>query len=147
MKVDMVKCPGGVLVPASDLDAETMTSFKTNETYLIEIKRSRNPGFHRKVMAFFAFCMEHWDGSKVHEHCSHAEQFNRFRKDLTILAGFYIQTTRLDGSLRTEAVSISFSNMEEDQFRELYTALINASCKHIFKTTDENTYNQLLSFF
>lgn len=147
MKINFTKIAGGALVPFSDMDAEQMTKFKTGEPYEVDIKLTRSPQFHRKVMLFFTFCFEHWDGEKQHEHCSEIEQFNRFRYDLTILAGFYTQTTRIDGSVRLEAKSIAFSNMKEEEFRELYTALINATCKHIFKTTDDNTYNRLMGFF
>jgi len=147
MKVDFIKQPGGVLIPSSEIDVEKMTKFKTGEYYPVDIKLCRNPQFHRKVMAFFTFCMEYWAGEQVMEFGSHSAQFDRFRYDLTILAGYYIQTTRIDGSVRLEAKSIAFGNMEEEEFRELYTALINAASKHIFKDPSESIYNQLLSFF
>lgn len=143
----MIKTPGGNFQPAHDMDAEKLIKFKTGEHYEVDIPLSRNPAFLRKVMVFFHFCFDHWDGSKVHEFCSETEQFDRFRKDLTILAGFYIRAERLDGTLRTEAESLSFSNMSEERFQECYSALINASLKHIFKTADELTYNKLIGFF
>ena len=147
MKINIVKTAGGNLWPAGDIDAEKLTKFKTGETYEIDIKLSRNPAFLRKVMVFFHFCEDHWDGERVHEYVSSKEQFDRFRYDLTILAGFYIQTTRLDGSLRTEAESLSFASMTEERFQECYLALTKAAMKHIFKTADSNTYNQLIGFF
>lgn len=143
----MIKSPGGNLFPAHDIDAEKMIRFKTGEHYEIDIKLTRNPAFLRKVMVFFHFCFDHWDGSKVHEFCSELEQFNRFRKDLTILAGFYIRSERLNGKLRTEAESLSFASMSEERFQECYNALINAALKHIFKTADDLTYNKLIGFF
>jgi hypothetical protein len=147
MKINMVKTAGGNLWPSDDMDAERLTKFKTGETYEIEIKLSRNPAFLRKVMVFFHFCFDHWDGNKVYEFCSETEQFDMFRKDLTILAGFYRQAPRLDGTLRTEALSLAFANMTEEKFQECYIALTRAALKHIFKTADENTYNQLIGFF
>ncbi len=143
----MVKTAGGNLWPVDDMDAEKLTKFKTGETYEIDIKLTRNPAFLRKVMVFFHFCFDHWDGSKVYEFCSEPEQFDMFRKDLTILAGFYYQAERLDGTLRTVALSLAFANMTEEKFQECYVALTRAALKHIFKTADENTYNQLIGFF
>lgn len=147
MKISFIKEPGGVFRAATDNDFEKTTKFKTGELYEADIKLTRNPKFLRKVMVFFRFCFDHWDGNKVHEYCSETEQLERFRKDLTILAGFYVQTVRIDGSLRTEAESLAFSSMSEERFQECYSALINAAMKHIFKTYDENTLNQLRSFF
>jgi len=134
VKINMIKTAGGNLWPMDDLDAEKLIKFKTGESYEIEIKLSRNPAFLRKVFAFFNFCFDHWDGTKVHEHASPAQQFDTFRKDLTILAGFYTQRVRLDGSFRTEAESLSFGSMTEERFQECYTALTRAAMKHIFKT-------------
>lgn len=147
MKVSMIKSIGGALVPADDLQAEKLKKFDNFTMYEVDIKQRRNPAFHGLVFAFFKFCFEHWDGQTVHEHVSNHEQFDRFRKDLTILAGFYDQTVRLNGDMRLEAKSLAFGAMDEAEFKECYTALINAVCKHIFKSCDENTYNRLLSFF
>ena len=147
MKILMIKCAGGVLTPAHDLDAEKLIKFKTGEEYEIEIKMSRNPAFLRKTMAFFNFCFEYYDSSKVYEHCSFTDQFDRFRKDLTILAGFYVKTIRLNGDTRIEAESLSFASMSEERFQECYTALISASLKYIFKDCDQSIENKLISFF
>lgn len=147
MKISMIKSIGGALNPADEHEAEKLKKFKNFCMYEIDIKLARNPQFHGLVFAFFKFCYEHWDGQTVYEHLSDAEQFERFRKDLTILAGFYVQTVRLNGEIRTEAKSLAFGAMTEEEFKECYTALINAACKHIFRSCDENTYNRLLSFF
>ena len=75
-------------------------------------------------------------------------QFDRFRKDLTILAGFYHSTTRLNGDTRIEAESLSFATMEQDRFEQVYKALIQAAMKHIFGRDDDSAiYNRLVRFF
>ena len=147
MKIEMIKQPGGLLVPAHDMELEKLNKFKTGGQYAVDIKLSRNPAFLRKVMVFFHFCFDNWSGEKVHEFCSEPEQFDRFRKDLTILAGFYVQSVRLDGTLRTEAESLAFANMKEERFQECYLALIRAAIKHIFQGVDVNVENQLMAFF
>lgn len=64
------------------------------------------------------------------------------------MAGFYVQTWNLKGQVRIEAKSLSYANMEQDEFEQAYKALINAAIKHVFNNTkDENTINQLYSFF
>ena len=147
MKITVLKTPGGNLFPATDEDADSLTKFKTGEHYEIDIKLTRNPAFLRKVMAFFKFCFDHWGGESVLEYASTPAQFNTFRKDLTILAGFYVQTTRLNGDIRLEAESLAFASMTEDRFQECYIALTRAALKHIFKTADDLTYNKLIGFF
>ncbi|GAA0468217.1 DUF1367 family protein [Tatumella punctata] len=149
MQFDLVKHSGGVFSPANDIDLERLQRFKTGETYTAEIKLTRNPAFHRKVMAFFGFCFEHWCANLAGlEHMDEHSQFDRFRKDLTILAGFYVQTVRLNGDVRTEAKSLAFASMDQEKFERVYSALINAAIKHIFSgTKDPNILNRLYAFF
>ena len=147
MKINVTKQAGGVLIPFDDESADSLHKFKTGELYQIDIKLTRNPAFLRKMMAFFKFCYDHFDENSVYEFAPSAEQFDRFRKDLTILAGFYVETTRLNGDKRLEAESLAFASMTEERFEHCYNALIRAALEHIFRTTDDNTYNKLMSYF
>ena len=147
MKIEMVKMAGGILTPANDREAEKMKRFKTGLTFTTEFKQSRNQKFHGKMFSFFNYCFEFWANGKDEFICE-IEQFDRFRKDLTILAGFYNETYRLDGSLRVEAKSLAYANMEQAEFEKCYTALIGAACKYIFKgMDDQDYYNKLAGFF
>lgn len=149
MQIDLVKHPGGVFSPANETDLERLQRFKNGETYVAEIKLTRNPDFHRKVMAFFGFCFAHWCANRAGlEHMDEHSQFDRFRKDLTILAGFYVQTVRLNGEIRTEAESLAYASMDQEKFERVFNALINAAIKHVFAgTTDPAILNRLQSFF
>lgn len=149
MQIDLVKHPGGVFSPVNDSDTERLKRFRNGEIYTAEIKLTRSPQFHKKVFAFFNFCFQHWCADRAGlEHLDEHSQFDRFRKDLTILAGFYEQTIRLNGDTRTEAQSLSYGNMDDDEFSRCYSALINAAIRHVFAgTKDPDILNQLYSFF
>ena len=89
MQLEMLKMAGGMLAPLDDMQAEALMKFKTGEQYQVEIKQVRNPAFHRKVFAFFKFCFDHWAADKTEwRYFDERTQFEAFRKDLTILAGF-----------------------------------------------------------
>lgn len=145
MKIEMLKMPGGMLTPASDMELEKLNKFKSGEQYTVEIKRTRNPRFHRKTFAFMQFCFSYWKGDR--EFQSEAKQFNTFRNHLTVIAGHYDQLVNIHGEIRIEAKSLSYANMNAEEFEELYNSLILAAMKTIFHTTDEETYNKLISFF
>jgi hypothetical protein len=146
MKIGTIKEPGGIFRPATQEDCDKATKFKNGMYYEIEIKMSRNPSFHRKVMSFFRFCFEHWKSDK--EFIDEAGQFEVFRKQMTCVAGYYNEYFKFDGTVRIEAKSLAFGNMDEDEFRECYSALINAALKYIFKGTDDpQINNRLLGFF
>lgn len=145
MKINFRKEAGGMLIPATDLDADRMAKFKTGAIYPVEIKRSRNPDFHGKVFAFFNFCFEHWAGDR--EFMDEAGQFDVFRKHMTVLAGYYDTFYNIRGDVRVEAKSISYSNMEQEEFEQLYNALIRVAVQNIFVGCDESIENRLMGFF
>lgn len=145
VKINVVKMAGGMLAPYSDLDAERLGKFKTGVAYPVEIKRSRNPDFHGKVFAFFNFCFEHWSGDR--EFMDEAGQFDVFRRHMTVLAGYYDTFYNIAGEVRIEAKSISYANMEQQEFEELYSALIRVAVKRIFAGCDESIENKLMGFF
>lgn len=149
MQIDLVKHPGGLFSPVNDSDLERLQRFKNGETYTADIKLTRNPRFHRKVMAFFGFCFSHWCADRAGlGSADETTQFNRFRKDLTILAGFYDTVTNIRGEVRAEAKSLSYAQMEQEEFERCYSSLINAAIKHVFAgTKDPQILNQLQSYF
>jgi len=149
MIIEMVKGAGGTFVAADDIYLPALQKFKNGDIYEVEVKRTRNPQFHRKVFSFFKFCFEHWAADKTDwKYFDERKQFDTFRKHLTVLAGFKDVSYTIDGRVRVEAKSLSYGNMEQDEFEQCYNALINAALKHIFgNTTDQNIINQLYAFF
>lgn len=141
-KYNLTKQAGGIFVPASDIEAERLTRLKTGCTFEVEIKQSRNQAFHGKVFAFFNFCYEHY----FDEPANNSEQFDWFRKRLTIAAGFYVEFNTKKGLIR-EAKSLAYANMEQEEFENCYKALIQVAMQTIFKGCDESMYEKLYSFF
>ena len=148
MKLQMIKYAGGVLGPALDMELDKFAKLKTGGQYEFEIKMTRNPQFHRKVFQFFNFCFDHWAATNNVQFMDEVGQFDVFRKNLTVFAGYYKEYYNIKGELRIEADSLSFGNMDQDVFEQCYSALINAAIKHVFAgTTDVSIENKLLSFF
>lgn len=145
MKINMTKQPGGALLPASDMDADVLAKFKTGHVYPIDIKLPRNPSFHGKVFAFFQYCFAHWKTDR--EFMDEKGQFDNFRKELTVIAGFRDVYYKIDGSVRVEAKSLSYGSMGQLEFEKCYQALIQAAMKTIFTGDDEETLNKLAGFF
>ncbi|WP_380817789.1 DUF1367 family protein [Seminibacterium arietis] len=149
LNVQMVKIAGGTLIPVDDESAEQMSRFKTGDVINVKVKLLRNPTFHRKVFAFFNFCFEYWTADKTDwQFLDKTVQFDTFRKHLTVLAGYRVETYTIDGRVRVEAMSLSYENMTQEEFERCYHALINAALHYLFnKTTDQNVIERLYSFF
>ncbi|ENA9892037.1 DUF1367 family protein, partial [Escherichia coli] len=109
----------------------------------------RNPSFHRKMFAFLNFCFQYWCAEHAgYEFSDEATQFDEFRKNLTILAGFYDVVTTIRGEVRYRAKSLSYANMDQDEFERCYNSMINAALKHVFgRSNSPELNNRLLSFF
>ena len=58
--------------------------------------------------------------------------FDRFRKDLTILAGHYHPVVNLKGEVRIEADSLKWASMDEATFGKLYDQTIAVLLRRVF---------------
>lgn len=84
----------------------------------------RNGKYHRKFFAMLNFAFDSWQPdrhNKTYKGVPVAKNFERFRSDVIIQAGFYTQTFDLDGNMKLEAQSISFANMDDAQFENVYS--------------------------
>lgn len=87
---------------------------------------TRNPKFHRKFFVLLGVGYEAWDPGRKHKTYKGKpvlKEFEQFREDVTILAGYYEQTFGMDGRMKLTAKSIAFSSMEEIEFERLYNAV------------------------
>lgn len=151
MKINLVKVVGGAefaataLVPVTDEDRELLGKIGAGEIVTVELRRMRNYQFFRKWWALVNFAFDYWEPPNLPDDPDRTwlrkvapqKSKDRFRKDLTILAGYYDAHYRLDGSVRIEAKSISFGSMTEDEFEKLYSATIDVVLKHVLTNYTE----------
>jgi len=139
MEVMLLKTAGGALVPVGDEEAEKLKRFKAGDIARLDITKVRNPVFHRKFMLLVKFAYDIWcetaprrqyKGLDIHPN------FTRFRKDLTILCGYFDATFNVRGETRLEAKSISFASMEQDEFEGLYSKAIDVILERILNRPD-----------
>jgi len=140
-KIKLIK-QHGVLLPFGP-DAEAwMGATKAGQVIEIDATRPRNGPFHRKYFALLNYAYENWDIEEIDA----AKNFDQFREDITILAGYYEKYYRTDGSVRVVAKSISFANMEQHEFDALYSKTLDVLLAKILPSHTENDINQLLGF-
>ena len=131
MKLALSKVPNG-LIPADPQSQELTDGLKVGEVIHSDFRKMRNPAFHRKFFALLNMAFDMWEPGEVDSKYGVPEKnFDRFREDVTILAGFFSVVVRLDGTTRIEAKSISFAKMDDMEFAQLYNAVINVLLKRI----------------
>lgn len=141
-----------ILVPHDEAAEAFIQKMKAGELTHADFKRVRNYRFHKKYFALLDFAFDQWEpsGGLQYKGMPVAKNKERFRKDLTILAGFYESTVNLRGEVRLEAKSIGFAQMDEVEFEKLYSATVDVILQRILTkyTRDDldEVINQLLRF-
>lgn len=143
MEVLLSKSMSGSLVPAFPEEAEKLEGLALGEICRAKLTRPRNLRFHRKGFALFKLAFDLWsEGLPVgldYKGEPVAPDFDRFRKDLTILAGFYEPIYGIRGDVRLQAKSLSFAQMGEEEFGRVYSALLDTILAKLLRnlTRDE----------
>lgn len=136
MKGYFRKMPGGILVPDNDETAEYLQKVKTGAVLSGEFKQPRNYKFLQKTMVLFNYCFEHFADRMGEVGIEYKGQRampskERFRKDLTILAGHYSVTYDIMGNVKLEAKSLSYASCSEQEAERIFSDVINAALKHV----------------
>lgn len=145
----MIRQPGGALVPATDEDAEALRKIKAGAAVRVDVRQIRNYKFLQKWFTLAKYAFDLWVERvppKEYKGQPVKPSFDRFRKDLIILAGHYDATFNAKGEIRLEAKSISFASMGEDEFEKLYSDTIDVVLQKILagtKLTEEQLRNHV----
>lgn len=136
MKI-LVKKQFGKLIPVYNSDGEALKDckLKEGETYEVEIRKKRNPKFHRKYFALINLC---------YDNQSQFDSIDDLRDYITCKSGYYDRIPTPDGEM-IKPKSIKFSKMDNIEFDKLYQATITTICK--FLAVDEQVLlNEILEF-
>lgn len=131
----LMRGPGRILLPTDEHAEEYIGKLKAGQWVRAEVKKVRNYKFLQKYMVMMRFAFDHWEpreqtylGQVV------AKDFDQFRRDVTILAGFYEAAYRVDGTVVMTAKSISFANMEEGEFDRVYNESLNVILAKVLRS-------------
>ena len=148
----LVKDMGGFKPLGSD-DSELMKKIPLGSVIEGEFSKKRNPLFHRKFFALLNLGYEYWNPPEADWRGFKAvKNFDVFREQVTILAGFREVTYNLDGSVKVKAKSISFASMDDLEFEGVYSKVLDVIWNKIMSTVFddkrefENAVNQLMNF-
>lgn len=115
---------GGLLRPYDEDSAEKTSKWKIGSLIVGMFKKPRNPRFHCKFFALLNTLYEQWEPVETEYKGVMAQKsFDKFREELTILAGYYNVVSSLKGETKVEAKSVSFGSMDELEFEKLYMAV------------------------
>lgn len=146
----LVKTDKNTFVPMGD----ELNAVQPGEVITVKYSFVRNPAFHRKMFALFNFVFDAlpepspviYRGKSIVP----LRDFDTARKELIILAGFHEMVIKLDGTVKLKAKSISYAKMDNEEFKKLYSAVIDAALKVLpYEMTGEqldHNIEQLMRF-
>lgn len=124
----MTKGPRGSLLPADDEQADLLSKIPAAALVRVTVARVRNGKFLRKYFALLKFAFDMWtelQPKREHRGQLVVTSFDRFRDEVTILAGHYEAVFSVSGELRLQAKSVSFAKMSEEDFEKFYSHVID----------------------
>lgn len=132
-----------------------MIGMEPGEVALVEMTIPRNAKFHRKFFVLLNLGFDSWEPARKNKRYKGrevAKNFEQFREDITILAGYYVQTFDLRGRMTLKAQSISFANMDDVEFERLYSAVVDVLLREVcknYKNREEidRVVQQIVGFF
>jgi hypothetical protein len=127
---------------------KSMMQAEEGELFEVKTRFMRNPRFHRKMFALFKLGFDSWEPDRVRQRYKGMpvqKNFDRFRKDVTIAAGFYDQTFSLKGKMELEAISLSFANMDDAEFEKVYSAVLDVLLQGVLvRYGNRKTVNEVI---
>lgn len=142
--INAVKLPDGSIDGFLANDKLAYRRFKSRlkklepgELITFDVKLPRNGKYHRKFFLMLNIGFDAWEPArknKSYKGVPVEKNFDRFRSDCLIQAGYYTQTFDLDGNMRLEAQSISFASMDQPAFEAVYSAVLDVLLEKVLIT-------------
>lgn len=151
-EIVLMKAAPNVLVPWDEGAQAFIDKCNTGGLLHSDFKRVRNYQFHKKYFALVKFAFDQWEPKDglTYKGIPVQKNLKRFRKDVAILCGFFETTVNIRGEVRLEARSISFAQMDEIEFEELYQETITVVMERILtkytRSDIEEVVENLLRF-
>ena len=123
------------LVPLYPSDMDQKRKLKLGNDYIVEVTNPRNVGFHKKFFALLNI---------GHENTDLDMPFDTYRKYILMKAGYFKAYDTPKGTFY-DAESISFANMPQDKFEEVYSRVVDKIIADLGCTSDD-IEKQLINF-
>ena len=123
------------LVPLYDSDMEAIKKLRFGDEVKAVITKPRNYNFHKRFFALLNMAFENQD---------QYNSFDVFRPIMIMKAGFYTPV-ETDKGLVFLPKSISFAKMDEVEFQELYSAMVDQVIK-LLECTEKDIEENIINF-
>ena len=153
-KLFLKKVKGDVWVADDEASSEWSKGMAVGHVISGEFTKPANYKFFKKMHALVRLSYDYFsDGIANREPLKYRGQdvhtsYDMFREEMTILAGFYTASYSLNGKVRLQAKSWSFSKMSEEERERMFSKLIDVAIKQVFQNViDEAQLKKMVDDF
>ena len=115
-----------VLVDVDDEQQRWYDKLKLGAIVAFTARLTRSYKYHKRFFKLLEVAFDWWEAPDVEWRGQPVRKNKeRFRKDCLILAGYAYPVIDLRGGVHMEAESISFGNMDQAKFEEVYSAVLD----------------------
>lgn len=145
MEIYLAKAAGGFLVPVDQQSTEALAKLKAGQGVKVTIKRVRNLQHLRKFFALLNLAFDAWEPVELEYKGERVQKnFDQFRNDVVVLAGFGEASYNFRGEVRVRAKSLAFGNMSQDEFESLYQAVVQVVLSKILTNYTRDDLNEVI---
>lgn len=137
MLLEFMKGADGKLIPCSDKSIAKVAQMKSGDIVLLDYKPKRNYQFHKKGFALLNLIFENQDKFDTLE---------ALRTEMKLKAGHYEIHVTLKGKPIYIPKSMSFADMDEEEFTEIYSKFIDIALKHFVSMDKQELENAILRY-
>ena len=137
MLLEVTKTADGKLMPSSEKSMQKFQKVKIGDTVLVDYKAKRNVQFHRKGFALLNLIFQNQDKYK---------NFEDMRTEFKLKAGLYELHVTTKGKTIYVPKSMSFSEMDENEFEELYSKFIDIALLHFVSMDRQDLEDAVIRF-
>jgi len=137
MLLEATKSADGKLIPSSEKSIKIFNKVKIGEEILIDYKAKRNLQFHKKGFALLNLVFQNQD---IYTN------LEDLRVEFRLKAGYYTEHITTKGKLIYIPKSMSFAEMDENEFEELYSKFIDIALQHFVKMDKRDFEDAILRF-
>ena len=123
--VNLTRSPAG-LVPADIAASEWLQRIGVGKPVNATVRQPRNGKFHRKFFAMLDVAYSNHEWPEIQTKWGSVRTSREmFRKYVIVKAGHYEPDLTPHGEVRVQPKSISFTKMDEDEFSQLYSDVLD----------------------
>lgn len=147
-EIEVVKMGNGGLRGYTQDDQRRYAHFKdkfipemeAGEFFRLKYWQEPDPVLHRKLMALFRLGFDAWEPEHGRKRLKYKGQpieknFDQFRKEILIQAGFYNAYYDAKGRVHLEAKSLAFGKMTDDEKQKALNAVVDVMLRKVLPST------------